>query len=168
MGRGKGWLRATGNRVAEMRGPIGKIRAGSLRYSEDGTFIVAPARDVKTVWVWDAATLERCRAFEGDKVESLPEALRVREPVPEHEKVSRRNAETVVIDESTGKEIAWFALPFYEVTPHPGGRTWAGRSEPAQKSKRKSGSLTIGRPNGEASAPFAISRAPSIPWPRCR
>jgi hypothetical protein len=129
MERGKGWLRATGNRVAEMRGPMGKIRAGSLRYSEDGTFIVAPARDVKTVWVWDAATLERCRAFEGDNVESLPETLRVREPVPERMKVSRRNAETVVVDESTGKEIAWFALPFYEVTPHPGGRTWAGRSD---------------------------------------
>lgn len=47
---------------------------------------------------------------------------------------------TIFTDRASGRDVAWLSQPLYELTPHPDGRIWAGRSNEVhahQKEARK-------------------------------
>jgi WD40 repeat protein len=107
-----------------------KVSPGELRYSADGKKLITPLSVKGTVVVWDAVHFSRLEEASGE----AGQVLLAKFAAPATAGARRieaklRAPETVFIDRISGREIAWLSQPLFELTPHPGGAIWAGRSD---------------------------------------
>ncbi|HEX3654481.1 MAG TPA: TIR domain-containing protein [Pirellulales bacterium] len=115
--------------VAELSEHGGKVEPRALHYSADGSAIVAPLED-GSVWVWDAHQFKLVDVLRQEKASEARRALPRPSSTPAGVWQARlEKPETVVVDTSTGRDVAWLAAPLYELTPHPSGHIWSGRTD---------------------------------------
>ena len=107
----------------------GKVNPRELRHSDDGRTILTPLERGAVV-VWDADQFSKLEERTGDRAAAVVTALRNRSLNDSLPITARRQApETIFTDRASGRDVAWLSQPLYELTPHPNGRSWAGRSD---------------------------------------
>ncbi len=120
---------AKGEIVGVLVGIGGKVNPRELRYSDDGRTILTPLERGAVV-VWDADQFSKLEERTGDRAAAVVTALRNRSLNDSRAITARLQApETIFTDRASGRDVAWLSQSLYELTPHPDGRIWAGRSD---------------------------------------
>ena len=104
-----------------------KVSPRELHYSADGNTIITPL-DRGPVVIWDAHSRNKIEEWTGERA---ARAQFRAEPAVDSGRIRARlqAPETIFTDRLSGRDVAWFSLLLFELTPHPGGRMWAGRSD---------------------------------------
>jgi WD40 repeat protein len=120
---------ATGTIAGRLDDLQQKVAPRQLHYSADASKIITPLASGAVV-VWDAVQFGKLTEATGAQGQALLAALGAPAPAGSP-RISAKLAapETIFTDLISGRDIAWLSQPLFELTAHPGGTIWAGRSD---------------------------------------